>query len=118
MKRESLTTLAAAVFAGIVQFGPMATGLLLNTKFEDVGEGYKVREVCNQRVIYVGKTMGLGRFIIDEDMDGSLDRTMLNMPISPYMGGPGYRLMDTETTPEDREKFERVMYLLDQRNKV
>jgi hypothetical protein len=87
----------------------------MNSKFKDIGEGYAVREIGNQRQFYIGDEMGLARLAIDENKDGTLDKVFKNMPISPMMGGPGYRLMETETTATDREKFERAKYLLSQR---
>ena len=58
--------------------------------------------------------MGLARLAVDKNKDGILDEVYRNIPISAMMGGPGWRLMETETTATDREKFERAKYLLSQ----
>ncbi len=99
---------------GAVWFSPTAVGIWQNSKFKDIGEGYKVRETGNQREFYIGTTCGQARLVVDENKDGTLDKTLINAPISPYMGGPGYRTMGTETTASDREKFTRANYLLSQ----
>ncbi len=88
----------------------------MNSKFRDIGEGYSVREIGNERQFYIGSYAGAARLCIDKGLDGILDQTLVNVPISPMMGGPGYRLMLTKTTEEDRRRFERANYLLAQRN--
>ena len=100
---------------GALYFSQLEVAIWQNSKFENIGEGYKVREIGNQRQFYIGTDMGLARLCIDENKDSTLDRTLRNMPISPMMGGPGYRLMETETTAQDRERFERAKYLLSQK---
>ena len=115
MGKGFLKGLATLGLVGAIYFSQPAVAIWQNSKFEDIGEGYKVREIGNQRQFYIGANMGLGRLAVDEDKDGTLDKTLQNMPISAYMGGPGWRLMDSETTAEDREKFERAKYLLSQR---
>ena len=115
MRKRFLKELAMFGLAGALYFSPTAVAIWQNSKFEDIGEGYKVREIGNQRQFYTGADMGLARLAIDENKDGTLDKVLRNMPISPMMGGPGYRLMETETTAQDREKFERAKYLLSQK---
>lgn len=112
MKKEFWKEFVALGLAGAICFSPTVISICTNSKFKDISEGYKVREIGNQRQFYIGTKMGLSRLAIDENKDGTLDKTLSNIPISAFMGGPGYRLMETETTTEDREKFERAKYLL------
>ena len=114
MRKGFLKGLATLGLAGTIYFSPAVVAIWQNIKFKDIGEEYKVREIGNQREIYIGADGGLARLCIDENKDGTLDKTLRNMPISPMMGGPGYRTMKVETTAEDREKFERANYLLNQ----
>jgi hypothetical protein len=107
--------LEMCTFAGVLVgalYSPLVVAIWFNDQFEEVGEGYKVRELGDQRQFYVGDDMGLARLCVDENKDGTLDKTFRNMPISSMMGGPGYRLMEVETTAEDRKRFERANYLL------
>ena len=115
MRKGFLKELATFGLVGALYFAQPAVAIWQNSKFEDIGEGYKVREIGNQRQFYIGADMGMARLVVDENKDGTLDKTLRNMPISPMMGGPGYRLMETETTAADREKFEKAKYLLSQR---
>jgi hypothetical protein len=114
MRKGALKELGIVCFAGALYLVQPAAAIWMNNKFEDIGEGYKVREIGNQRQFYIGADMGLARICIDENNDGSLDKTLRNMPVSPMMGGPGYRLMETKTTSEDRENFERANWLFSQ----
>lgn len=114
MEKGFLKELATLGLAGAIYFSPLAVGIWANSKFKDIGEGYSVREIGNQRQFYIGAEMGLARLAIDENKDGTLDKVYRNMPISAFMGGPGYRLMETETTATDREKFARAEQLLSQ----
>ncbi|MBS3083659.1 hypothetical protein J4423_02540 [Candidatus Pacearchaeota archaeon] len=86
--------------------------LVTKNRFRDMKEGFAVSETESRRMFYIGDTMGLARVCTDNNKDGVLDETLVNMPISAMMGGPGYRLMRVETTEEDRNKFERAKYLL------
>ena len=111
---KGLATLGLAGAVGAIYFSPTAVAIYMNSKFKDIGEGYTVREIDNQSQFYSGTNGGAGRLCIDENMDGTLDKVLVNMPVGPYMGGPGYRLMKPKTTATDREKFERANYLLSQ----
>ena len=104
-KKLGIFSLVVALY-----FSQPAVAIWQNSKLENIGEGYKVREIGNQRQFYIGVHMELARLYVDENMDGTLDKTLTNMPISPMMGGPGYSLMETETTVQDRERFERANY--------
>ncbi len=110
--KKLLKELGIFGLVGTIYFSQAAAAFWMNSKFKEVGEDYSVREIGNQRQFYIGAEMGLARLCVDENMDGTLDKTLRNMPISPFMGGPGYRLMETKTTTADREKFERANYLL------
>ena len=90
--------------------------IFLGTQWRDLGEGFSVRDV-GQRLIYIGQDRGLARCCLDKGKNGTLNATFINMPISPMMGGPGYRLVKVETTEEDRKKFDRANYLLSLENK-
>lgn len=114
MRKEFLKEFGMFGLVSAIYFSPAAVGIWMNSKFKDIGEGYKVREIDNQRQIYIGAEMGLARLAIDENKDGTLDKTLKNMPISAFMGGPGYRLMETEITAEDRKEFEKANYILSQ----
>ena len=92
-------------------FSSGAIALYENSKFRDIGEGFMVRERGKQREFYIGTNYGMARLCLDEDGNGSLDETEQNMPIGPFMGGQGYRLIKTQTTGEDRKKFARANYL-------
>ncbi len=113
--KKFLKELGMFGLVGAIYFSPTIVGIWMNNKFRDIGEGYSVREIGNHRQFYIGANMGLARLCIDENMDGTLDKTLINMPISPYMGGPGYRLIGTETTAADRGGFGRANYLLSQK---
>ncbi|MCF7866676.1 hypothetical protein K9L67_03400 [Candidatus Woesearchaeota archaeon] len=114
MIKEIWKECVALGLAGAIYFSPAAVEIYMNSKFKDIGEEFSVREIGNQRQFYIGAEMGLARLAIDENKDGTLDKVYRNMPISPMMGGPGYRLMETETTATDREKFARAERLLSQ----
>ena len=102
--KKHLTRLGLAIILGgyAAQFG---IPIWMNSQFRDIGEGYSVREICNERQFYIGSYAGAARLCIDNGMDGTLDQTWVNAPISPMMGGPGYRLMVTKTTEEDYKRF-------------
>jgi len=90
---------------------PGAIALYENNKFRDMGEGFMVRERGKRREFYIGRNYGMTRLCLDKEGDGILDETEQNMPISPFMGGPGYVLIKTQTTDDDQEKFVRANYL-------
>ncbi len=87
-------------------------GIYENSKFKDIGEGYKVKENGNQRQFFLGTENGFARLAIDVNKDGTLDIMYQNMPSTALMGGPGYRLSQTKITPKDIQKFERAKYIL------
>ena len=118
MTKGFLKRLATLCLAGVIYFSPLAVNAVniwANSKFQDIGEGYKVREIGNQRQFYIGNRMGLALLAIDENGDGTFDKLYQNMPFSAFMSGPGYRLMETETTATDRERFEKAKNLLSQK---
>ena len=86
--------------------------MLFSGKYREIGEGFSVREMKNQRMVYIGTQYGLARVAIDKDKDGTLDEVLQNYPISAFMGGPGYRAGVSKITEEDRRKFERANYLI------
>ncbi len=101
-----------------VYYSFLGLQILVNPKWRDLPESFSVRDMGKHREFYVGTSSGAARVCIDEDKNGTLDRVMVNAPISAYMGGPGYRLMTVETTEEDQRKFERANYLLSLENKA
>lgn len=112
-KLENRLANAAIALIALTYFAPIPIACWVNSRWRDIGEGYKVNDFSSaRRLIYIGSSFGQARVCIDEDKDGTLDGTYVNMPISPAMGGPGYRLMKVQTTDEDRRKFERVNHLL------
>ena len=91
-------------------FAQIGIPIYVNTKFtRDIGEGMSVKEIGYQRVFYSGQG---NIFYFDNNSDGILDRKYENIPISPFMGGPGYRLFEKPILEEDRERFERANILL------
>ena len=113
MNKESLKTVGMMVLVGAIYFSPMPVAIYMNRKFEDIGEGYMVREIDEQRQFFMRPNL----LYVDEKMDGSLDRVLINMPVGPFMGGPGYKLIRTEKTTEDSVRFERINYFFNQQQK-
>ncbi len=79
-----------------------------NSQYHDLGEGYRVRETATERIFVFGN----GRFGVEDKKEGGLDKVLINLPISPMMGGPGYVPFKVKTTPEDIKNFERASSLL------
>ncbi len=123
LKNFGTNCLLWAIGAGY--FATFAVPLWMNSKFRDIGEGYRVREIRNQRLycqivprldrpdpIFGMQYYVIGnRYYLDRNKDGTLDETWINIPISPAMGGPGWKPITTTTTEEDRKKFQRANYL-------
>ena len=99
----SIPCLMAASF--ITQLGVQ---IHRNGQYRDLGEGYRVRETASERIFALGN----GRFCKDDNMDDLIDKTLINLPVSPMMGGPGYVSQTVQTTAEDQRRFERANILL------
>ncbi|MFH1801988.1 MAG: hypothetical protein ABH864_00890 [archaeon] len=117
-KIDRSSGIAFACIVGAVYAAFYGTQIGYAKQWKDIGEGFSVNGAGGQRLFYMGDNSGgAARCCLDKDDDGVLDGVFVNAPISPYMGGPGYRLIRVETTEEDREKFERANYLFGLENR-
>ncbi len=97
-----------ATLATLEILAPLGHQLWINNRTEKLGKDYAMVEVGNSRIF----TLENRRYGVDEGMDGTLDRVFVSLPISGYMGGPGYRHFFKEITDEDRKKFDEANSIL------
>src|SRR3989344_5910950 len=79
-----------------------------NSHIRQLGEGYNVREIGDERLFYLGN----GRFCLDNNHDGVPDATFVQGVIGPLQGGPGYIPIRVKTNDDDYKRLSRANYLL------
>jgi len=105
--KERIVNCTAGLLAFALFYSPLIFSIWANNQFKELGEGYRVRDLFGSRMFHRERN----RVYLDNNRDGILDQTCVNMPVSPFMGGPGWRLFQTKTTEEDLRNFQRANYL-------
>ncbi|MEK6855840.1 MAG: hypothetical protein AABX66_01635 [Nanoarchaeota archaeon] len=91
---------------GLGMYSPIIIAGYYQQKIQNLGEEFQMLKIGGQtRYSYHN------RCFIDFKSDGNLDQSCRSMPVSPFMGGPRYMLMNIPITDEDRTNFQRAKRL-------